>query len=381
MRPLFFLFLSFFILSTNAQDTLYARKIIKELCSKKYFGRGYVRNGEKKAAQFIAKELKKLKALPLFIDGYFQPYKFSVNTFPADMGLKLNGKELIPGKDFIIAPESNPMDGVFILSKKDSINWINENYGNPLLIVKRKKLTYSVATHTAPYCKFEVLESSIPPGNLVAEVNVEAKFKMGMSHQNVCGYVNGSQNNDSMMVFTAHFDHLGGMGSKTFFPGANDNASGVSFVLNLVKYYSTHPPKYKTLFLFFSGEEAGLLGSDFFVKNKTVELSKIKFLVNLDLLATGDDGIMLVNGAIHEKEFALIQKINSEKGLVKEIKKRGKAKNSDHYWFTEAGVPSFFLYTLGGVTFYHDVFDRAATLPLTDYCDVFKLLLEFINQL
>ena len=380
MRSFFVLFLSFLFLFAKTQDTLYARKIIKELASAKYFGRGYVKNGGEKAAKFLEKELKKNKTLPLFADGYFQNYKFSVNTFPSEMELKLNGKVLVPGKDFIVAPESNAMDGIFILNKKDSVTWMNENYGNPLLLVKKKKLTYSVATHTAPYCKVEILESSLPPGNLVAEVGIENKFKMDFPNKNVCAYVNGIVNNDSMIVFTAHYDHLGGMGNKTFFPGANDNASGVSFVLNLAKYYATHPPKYKTLFLFFSGEEAGLLGSDHFVKNKTVDLSKIKFLINLDLLATGDDGIMLVNGAIHEKEFALMQKINSEKGLVKEIKKRGKAKNSDHYWFTEAGVPAFFLYTLGGVTFYHDVFDKAETIPLTDYCDVFKLLLEFINQ-
>lgn len=380
MRSLFVLFFLIPFFPGMAQDTIYARKVIKELCTPKYFGRGYVKNGGEKAAQYLAKELKKNKALPLFTDGYFQNYKFSVNTFPSEMELKLNGKVLVPGKDYIITPESNSMDGIFVLSKKDSITWMNENYGNPLLIVKKKKLTYSVATHTAPYCKFEILESSLPAGNLVAEVAVESKFKMDFQNRNVCAYVNGSQNNDSMIVFTAHYDHLGGMGKKAFFPGANDNASGVSFVLNLVKHYVAHPPKYKTLFLFFSGEEAGLLGSDHFVKNKTVDLKKIKFLINLDLLATGDDGIMLVNGAIHEKEFALIQKINDEKKLVKEIKKRGKAKNSDHYWFTEAGVPSFFLYTLGGVTFYHDVFDRAETLPLTDYCDVFRLLLEFINQ-
>lgn len=117
MRSFFVLFLSFLFLFAKTQDTVYARKIIKELASAKYFGRGYVKNGER-SREIPEKELKKNKTLPLFADGYFQNYKFSVNTFPSEMELKLNGKVLVPGKDFIVAPESNAMDGIFILKKK-----------------------------------------------------------------------------------------------------------------------------------------------------------------------------------------------------------------------------------------------------------------------
>ncbi|MBK9285164.1 MAG: Zn-dependent exopeptidase M28 [Sphingobacteriaceae bacterium] len=381
MRTIFFVLIFSSSTFSFSQDTIYARKVIKELTSKKYSGRGYLKNGVEKAAIYLQSELKKYNAIPLFTNDYFQTYSFNVNTYPDDLLLKLNGKELKPGKDFIIAPESNSLDGIFPLTKIDSVTWRNESHDYPLFIERKKKLTFSVSTHTAPYCKFEVLETSIPKGNLVAEVEVENKFSIDYKCKNVCGYLKGTQNNDTMIVFTAHFDHLGGMGKKVFFPGANDNASGVSFVLNLLKYYVKNPPKYKTLFLFFSGEEAGLLGSQFFTESKAVDLSKIKFLINLDLLGTGEDGIMLVNGAIHEKEFTAIQKINAEKNLVKEIKKRGKARNSDHYWFSEAGVPGFFLYTLGGVSFYHDIYDQAKTLSLADYNDVFKLVTTFINQL
>jgi hypothetical protein len=90
---------------------------------------------------------------------------------------------------------------------------------------------------------------------------------------------------------------------------------------------------------------------------------------------------MVTNGYTFEKEFNLLTEINKEQNLVKEIKRRGKAHNSDHYWFTEAGVPSFFIYTLGGIKAYHDVYDVEKTLPLTDYVDVFKLLTEFVGKL
>ena len=99
------------------------------------------------------------------------------------------------------------------------------------------------------------------------------------------------------------------------------------------------------------------------------------------MLGTGEDGIMVVNGAIHQKEFDLLNKINEEKNLVKEIRKRGKASNSDHYYFSEAGVPCFFIYTMGGIKAYHDVYDIEKTLPLTDYGDVFKLITEFVERI
>ncbi|HSU52263.1 MAG TPA: hypothetical protein VLJ41_16770, partial [Segetibacter sp.] len=68
------------------------------------------------------------------------------------------------------------------------------------------------------------------------------------------------------------------------------------------------------------------------------------------------------------------------KYLVK-INARGKAANSDHYWFSEKGVPAFFIYTMGGIKAYHDLYDVAATLPFNEYEDLFKLILGFNQKL
>lgn len=363
-----------------AQDTAYAREVIKFLTSKKCYGRGYLKNGLDVAANYLAKELKKQKAEPLFANGYFQNFQFDVNTFPAKVELSIDGKQLKPGLDFIVSPESIGLKGKFQLQKKDSVTYIANSTGTPFILNLKKKLTASVSQQTSTYCDVDVLGNASFSSMQTVELNIQNKLIKDFPNKNVCAFIPGAASNDTMIVYSAHYDHLGGMGKKTFFPGANDNASGVSVLLNLVKYYRSHPPKYKTLFLFFAGEEAGLVGSQYFVENKTVDLTKIKFLINLDLLATGDEGIMVVNGAIREKEFALLNKINAKKNLVKDIRKRGKAKNSDHYWFSEAGVPAFFIYTLGGVTYYHDVLDKAETLPLTDYLDVIKLVTSFVDS-
>jgi aminopeptidase YwaD len=374
-----FLFLIFLCQFSFSQDSLYARKIIKQLSSKECFGRGYINNGLDVAAKYIANELKKLEVSPLFSTGYVQWFDFNVNTFPDKVLVKVNNRLLTPGEDYIISPESSSMRGKFSMKQKDSATFIAENA--PLVLSLRKKLTFSVSTQTAAYCSVELLNRKEFADIKSAEINIQNKLLTKFINKNICGFIPGTLNNDTMIVFSAHYDHLGGMGKKAFFPGANDNASGVSVLLNLVKHFKENPPRYKTLFIFFAGEEAGLLGSEYFVKSKAVDLNKIKFLINLDLLGTGDEGIMVVNGYLHEKEFQLLQKINGEKALLKEVKRRGKARNSDHYWFTEAGVPAFFIYTTGGIAAYHDIYDVEKTLPLTKYKEVFSLLTEFVKRL
>lgn len=133
--------------------------------------------------------------------------------------------------------------------------------------------------------------------------------------------------------------------------------------------------------MLFGAEEVGILGSKHFVNNPLFPLNKINFVMNLDLLGTGDDGAMVVNATVFEEQFKKLDSINTANDYLPIIKKRGKAANSDHYWFTEKGIPSFFLYTLGGISAYHDVHDIAKTLPLTEFEDCFRLLRDFIDEL
>jgi aminopeptidase YwaD len=132
------------------------------------------------------------------------------------------------------------------------------------------------------------------------------------------------------------------------------------------------------VFICFGSEEIGLVGSKYYTENPLVPLEKIKFLINLDILGTGDDGIQVVNGKVHKKDFETLVKLNKSKNLLKEVKIRGEACNSDHCFFSEKGVPSFFIYTLGGISHYHNVYDKPETLPLTEYEDLFILLKDFI---
>jgi Zn-dependent M28 family amino/carboxypeptidase len=174
---------------------------------------------------------------------------------------------------------------------------------------------------------------------------------------------------------------LGRVGNA-YFPGANDNSSGISMMLELANFYSQkeNQPEYSIVFMAFSAEEAGLIGSKYYVNNPLFPLSKIKFLINLDLLGTGDDGVMVVNATKFSTQFKLLIQVNEDSKLLPAVKQRGPAANSDHYYFTEKGVPAFFIYTLGGIAAYHDIYDKAETLPLTKFKEVFSLLTGFIAK-
>jgi Zn-dependent M28 family amino/carboxypeptidase len=88
-----------------------------------------------------------------------------------------------------------------------------------------------------------------------------------------------------------------------------------------------------------------------------------------------------VNATEYPNEFQSLTDTNSKGKYFVDIGARGKAANSDHYWFTENGVPAFFIYTRGGIRAYHDVFDKAETLPL-DHVDALReLIIQFYSQM
>ena len=424
MKICLFLVLLLASLSSGAQDIEYAKSIVATLAAPEMKGRGYVEGGDQLAAQFIQSEFEKA-GLKRFKKSYFQNYTTPVNSFPGKMGVKINGLDLIPGKDFLIDAGSPSVKGVyktvnlhvadildparlrnrlrgseskFIVLEaynavdykkeelervKDFVNYLKyspENISAGSIFLTTAKLTWGGSTSQNKKASFTVKVDSAAAEIEQVEFDVEAVFIEKHKSQNVVAYVEGEKK-DSFVVLVAHYDHLGMMGSSACFPGANDNASGVSMLLSLAKYYSVHKPKYTIVFIAFGGEEIGLVGAKYFVENPVIDLKKIKFLLNFDLAGTGDDGIQVVNGSVHQDKFDLLTEINNENKLLKEVRIRGEACNSDHCMFHMKKVPCFFIYTLGGIQAYHDIYDIAETLPLTEFEDYFKLMTMFIQKL
>jgi hypothetical protein len=350
---------------------------------------------------------------PLTENG-FQYFSLPINTFPKNLLLKIGHQTFSPGKDYIAAPNCKTVHGKFrvitcdstlilsskfkermendasyktaivldpsaqrVLKKSSALSVLAEKAG--VRIELKSKLTASLAQSVGkqPTVYFFQNAWKTPKGKL--NIVIANDFINDYKTQNVVYSILGTAKPDSFLVVSAHYDHLGQMGPSVYFPGANDNASGIAFLLELAKYYKDHPPKYSMVFIAFGAEEAGLVGSEYFVNHPLVPLDKIKFLVNLDLVGTGDDGIQIVNSTIFTKEFQTIKSINDTSQYFKTIKTRGKAANSDHYYFTEKGVPSFFIYALGGISAYHDVEDTSEKLPLTKFTELFQLVTKFLS--
>ena len=183
------------------------------------------------------------------------------------------------------------------------------------------------------------------------------------------------------IVVSAHYDHLGHMGPDVLFPGANDNASGMSMLLCLAEEIKNHPLKKNVLFIAFAGEEAGLQGSTWCVTDRPIDLSSIRMMINLDLNGTGEEGITVVNSTEQQKLFDELVAINAKEKLLTVVKPRGPACNSDHCPFVQKGVPAVFIYTMGGISAYHDVFDKPETLPLTEFDDLYRLLVAALKTI
>ncbi len=195
------------------------------------------------------------------------------------------------------------------------------------------------------------------------------------------GLIPGTTHPDSFVIVSAHYDHLGQV-SEAIFTGANDNASGTSMLLSMGEYFVTNPLPYTLVLIAFGGEETGLIGSDYYAnRSPTVPLARIRFILNLDLMGNGIDGITAVGGRDFPVLFDKLVQLNETQQAVPQVKSRSNAPNSDHYYFLEKGVPGFFIYTLGGPTHYHDVNDNPSTIELSRYVEVRQLLIAFLETL
>jgi hypothetical protein len=380
-------------------------------------GRGYLYGGDKTAAAYIASQLAALGVAPLGAT-YFQPFTLNVNTFPGRVELASDRRKWQPGGEFIVNAISGKGKGrgkVYRLNdalisgsleaQQDFLGqrlagkivvFNGSSYGKiaempaafmrklhegRALVSLEDKLTMNISDRQLSKPWFQLLRQHFDSTSIRISYRLDAQVLENYQSQNVVAYLPGTKSQTGALVFTAHYDHLGRLGKEVYFPGANDNASGVAMLLELAAWYAAHPPDFPVLFIFFGGEEAGLVGSRFYTQNPLFPMRNIRFLINLDLVGTGDDGITVVNGAVYEDEFTRLAALNESMQAMPAVHKRGYAANSDHYFFAEKGVKAFFIYTMGGIKAYHDVDDTAAKLPLTRFPEFFKLLVAFSEKL
>ena len=406
----------------------FARSEIDTLCSATFAGRGYIDQGHYKAAQYIAHRFREMGLKPLSRPSkavppeqlYFQPFEFEVNICQ-DAQLQIDQQALFLGKDFIVNRFSGAGSGEFELvemgygvspSKKGKgkivviqegwpEKWNNnaskqKKYGElkrvdarirawaeqqpAAMLIMRKKLTAGFVPQNLPFPVLDVKTPAFPAKMKQASLQVEAGVR-SIQSQNVLGVIPGTTTPDTVIVICGHYDHLGKQG-EALFAGANDNASGISMLLSMADYFVQHPPKYSLLFIAFGGEEAGLRGSRYYVEQAPIiPLNHMKFLLNLDLMGNGIEGITAVGGKDFPAHFDQLVALNQLHNYVPVVRARKNAPNSDHFFFLQQGVTGFFIYTLGGPTHYHDIYDIPDHIELSRYVEVRQLLISFLEGL
>ena len=192
---------------------------------------------------------------------------------------------------------------------------------------------------------------------------------------NVMGMIPGSDAKLSSepVVLGAHYDHLGtNEESGEFFPGADDNASGISVLIEVArKLARAFTPQRPILFVAFTGEESGLLGSDYFVNSSPdgFQLSSAFAMVNLDAVGRLEGRTLQIFGTESAYEWPFMaQGIGFTTGISSQFAAQTVA-SSDHVSFLNAGIPAIHLFS-GTHLDYNQPTDTADKLDLAGMADV-----------
>ncbi|HHX96160.1 MAG TPA: M20/M25/M40 family metallo-hydrolase [Clostridia bacterium] len=156
---------------------------------------------------------------------------------------------------------------------------------------------------------------------------------------NVLGLREGESKD--IIIISAHYDHLGIIDGQLY-PGANDNASGVSVVLEIINGLGKRKTAYTMLFAFWGAEEKGLLGSQYFCEHLPFERERIKGVINLDSVGNLKKQQLLGwLGEENEITNKIIAGLENEGWTITWEKNR--KHNSDHFSFAQKGIPGFTL--------------------------------------
>ena len=416
-KALIILFLALAFVPVGAQDLAQYKKVVKDLSSSKYQGRGYARGGANKAGAYLEKQYRKAGADA----STRQHFTLDINTFPGKMKLSVDGRKMTAGTDFTLREFCPGVHGTYNLYFIDTLHYdsakIFDDLAKPenkdALVVCDFWFTYK---HRADFQKLQnaggapnagliltwdeplkfykaygekvsdkpviwLLSKQIPKGSKTVTADIDNKFYKDYRCFNVIASVEGASH-DSCYVFTAHYDHLGNLGRKLYYPGANDNASGTATLVTLAAYYAQHRPKFDMLFISFSGEDANLRGSEYYAEHPVLPLDRVKYLINVDMIGDNNPVQYCETSDEGQRGYELFEKINKEKHYFKSLNHGKLAANSDHYPFAKRGVPCIFLENAEGdaYPYYHTPQDNWKNAIFDSYEPVFKLIVDFIER-
>ncbi len=206
---------------------------------------------------------------------------------------------------------------------------------------------------------------------------------------NVVAIVPGTSKPEEKVLVTAHYDHLGfgGQGSLSdggkpeIHNGADDNASGTAGLVAMARHFAANPTARTLVFIGFSGEEEGLLGSAHYVEKPLFPLAETAAVLNLDMIGRyrADEGVAIDGVASGEGLEAIVRAANTG-GLKIATTGGAMSGRSDHASFIAAGVPGLHLFT-GAHVDYHKPSDDADKLNAAGMADVTAYAAKLVRAL
>lgn len=400
------------------------KKHLNIIASKEMEGRETATEGQRKAAAYIENHFKQLGLAPGNKEGYQYNYniyqdsvidaKFEVNgvSFQLDKdfnpatnsnvstlrfseivfigrgatdslnSIDLNGKLVLVPANTAATPKINPIS-LELLQKKGAaaILWVSNSYPRinpasrksreilyafkPAVLPQQFLISEGVATAiVADYSSMLPLHSAIK--KYVADILLEVKKQTRvLQTSNVIGILEGSDLKDEYLFLTAHYDHLGKNGDIIYY-GADDDGSGTVSILELAEAFAKAKaagkgPRRTVVFMTVSGEEKGLLGSEYYADHPTVDLKKITANLNIDMIGRSDPK-RSIGDSLNYVYVVGDDKLSSDLRTISEAMNKKYTKleldykyndpedkeqiyyRSDHYNFAKNGVPIIFYF-------------------------------------
>jgi hypothetical protein len=244
----------------------------------------------------------------------------------------------------------------------------------------------------------EIDAETRPQSFVMEEVTVNGEVQLQRDQRevkNVMGYLPGrGAGRDEYIVIGAHYDHLGRgetgslsmIGRRQIHNGADDNASGTAVMMQLARRLSKMPRDRSVIFIAFTGEERGLLGSQHWVNNAPVPLDKIVAMINLDMVGRLQNNTLEVGGTGTAEEFdSIVEAVNENSPLnfkpaSSRVGGRGGVGPSDHASFAGKRIPVMFLWT-GNHIDYHRPTDTADKVNYVGMVHILDLTVQLVDSL
>ena len=217
---------------------------------------------------------------------------------------------------------------------------------------------------------------------MVAEI-----IKEEATGNNVLGFLDNNAQNT--IVIGAHYDHLGHGGEESLYRGepaihngADDNASGVAGVIEMARYMKENGPKSNNyLFIAFSGEEKGLLGSGYFTKNTTLELEKMNYMLNMDMIGRlkTEEPVLIISGVGTSDAWKITMNYIDIPGLKTKTTESGVGP-SDHTSFYLKNIPVLHFFS-GTHNDYHKPSDDEQFINYKGEIDILNYMITLIKKL